>query len=326
MRFRFPIVIIDEDFRSENASGIGVRVLVAGARGGGHEVLGATSFGDVASSRSSTAALRHSSCRSTMRKCPQPKAARDRCQLRAFVEEHPVSQCRYPDLPVRRDAHLARHPQRHPAELHGFIHMHEDTPEFVARYIAREARSYLDRPGPAVFPRAHAIRTGQFLFLALPRTLRRRGISEEPGGAHVSPVLRREPAARGRVQRRRRAGAAARSHRTGGGAAEHNAARIFGADHLFFVTNGTSTSNKIVWHYIVAPGDVVVVDRNCHKSVLHAITMTGAIPVFLTPTRNHYGIIGPIPVDEFRWENDSDEDRGNPFAREGEAGNRAYSR
>ncbi len=85
-------------------------------------------------------------------------------------------------------------------------------------------------------------------------------------------------------------------------ASERNAARIFGADHLFFVTNGTSTSNKIVWHYTVAPGDVVMVDRNCHKSVLHAITMTGAIPVFLTPTRNHYGIIGPIPLDEFRWE------------------------
>jgi len=84
-------------------------------------------------------------------------------------------------------------------------------------------------------------------------------------------------------------------------ASERNAARIFGADHLFFVTNGTSTSNKIVWHYVVAPGDVVIVDRNCHKSILHAITMTGAIPVFLTPTRNHYGIIGPIPLEEFQW-------------------------
>ena len=61
-------------------------------------------------------------------------------------------------------------------------------------------------------------------------------------------------------------------------ASERNAARIFNADHLFFVTNGTSTSNKIVWHSTVAPGDVVVVDRNCHKSVLHAIMMTGAIP------------------------------------------------
>jgi arginine/lysine/ornithine decarboxylase len=80
---------------------------------------------------------------------------------------------------------------------------------------------------------------------------------------------------------------------------ERNAARIFNADHCFFVTNGTSTSNKMVWHHTVAPGDVVVVDRNCHKSILHAIIMTGAVPVFLRPTRNHYGIIGPIPQSEF---------------------------
>jgi arginine decarboxylase len=82
-------------------------------------------------------------------------------------------------------------------------------------------------------------------------------------------------------------------------ASERNAARIFNADHCFFVTNGTSTSNKIVWHHTVAPGDVVVVDRNCHKSVLHAIIMTGAVPVFMKPTRNHFGIIGPIPQSEF---------------------------
>jgi len=44
---------------------------------------------------------------------------------------------------------------------------------------------------------------------------------------------------------------------------------------------------------------VVVVDRNCHKSILHSIIMTGAVPVFLPPTRNHYGIIGPIPESEF---------------------------
>jgi arginine/lysine/ornithine decarboxylase len=85
-------------------------------------------------------------------------------------------------------------------------------------------------------------------------------------------------------------------------ASERNAARIFNADHCFFVTNGTSTSNKMVWHHTVAPGDVVVVDRNCHKSILHSIIMTGAIPVFMTPTRNHYGIIGPIPQAEFTRE------------------------
>jgi len=96
-------------------------------------------------------------------------------------------------------------------------------------------------------------------------------------------------------------------------ASEKNAARIFNADHCFFVTNGTSTSNKMVWHSAVAPGDVVLVDRNCHKSILHAITMTGAIPIFLMPTRNHFGIIGPIPKEEFDWKNIQKKIEANPF-------------
>jgi arginine decarboxylase len=97
-------------------------------------------------------------------------------------------------------------------------------------------------------------------------------------------------------------------------ASERNAARIYNCDHLYFVTNGTSTSNKIVWNSTVAPGDIVVVDRNCHKSVLHSIIMTGAIPVFLMPTRNHFGIIGPIPKAEFEWENIKKKIEANPFA------------
>ena len=99
-------------------------------------------------------------------------------------------------------------------------------------------------------------------------------------------------------------------------ASEHNAARIFNCDHLFFVTNGTSASNKMVWHATVAPNDIVLVDRNCHKSILHSIIMCGAIPVFLTPTRNHYGIIGPIPLDEFRPENIQKKIDAHPFAKD----------
>ncbi|MGH8786445.1 MAG: lysine decarboxylase, partial [Cupriavidus necator] len=97
-------------------------------------------------------------------------------------------------------------------------------------------------------------------------------------------------------------------------ASERNAARIFNSDHMYFVTNGTSTSNKMVWHANVAPGDIVVVDRNCHKSILHAIMMTGAIPVFLMPTRNHYGIIGPIPKSEFDPETIRKKIANHPFA------------
>jgi arginine decarboxylase len=86
------------------------------------------------------------------------------------------------------------------------------------------------------------------------------------------------------------------------GEAEAQAARIFGADRTMFVTNGTSTANKIVFHSCVRHGDVVLVDRNCHKSIMHAIIMTGAIPVYLHPARNAYGIIGPIPPRELTAE------------------------
>ena len=66
----------------------------------------------------------------------------------------------------------------------------------------------------------------------------------------------------------------------------------------YFVTNGTSTANKIVFFGRVTKDDIVMVDRNCHKSAEHALTMTHSIAVYLIPTRNRYGIIGPIPKPE----------------------------
>jgi len=86
------------------------------------------------------------------------------------------------------------------------------------------------------------------------------------------------------------------------GEAERKAAEVFGADRTYFVTGGTSAANKIVWLATVTPGDLVLVDRNCHASVMHAIIMTGAIPVYLMPARNDYGIIGPIRSGEIRPE------------------------
>lgn len=86
------------------------------------------------------------------------------------------------------------------------------------------------------------------------------------------------------------------------GLAEAEAAKNFGAEKTYFVTNGTSTANKIVMHGCVTPGDTVLIDRNCHKSLQHAITMTGAVPVYLIPSRNAYGIIGGIHINEFEEE------------------------
>ena len=78
------------------------------------------------------------------------------------------------------------------------------------------------------------------------------------------------------------------------GAGEAYAASVFGADRTYYVTNGTSTSNRVVLMANVTRDQATLCDRNCHKSIEHAMTLTGAIPTYLVPTRNHLGIIGPI--------------------------------
>ncbi|MDQ6620173.1 MAG: DegT/DnrJ/EryC1/StrS family aminotransferase, partial [Pseudomonadota bacterium] len=299
LRFNFPIVIIDEDFRSENASGLGIRALAGAIEKEGFEVLGATSYGDLSQfaqqqSRASAFILSIDDEEFT----PGPEVDPAVVNLRKFIQEIRFKNA---DIPIylhgetRTSQHLPNDVLR---ELHGFIHMFEDTPEFMARHIVREARSYLDGVAPPFFRALVEYaqdgsyswhcpgHSGGVAFLKSPvgrmfhqffgENMLRADVCnsvDELGQLldHTGPVAQ----------------------------AERNAARIFNADHCFFVTNGTSTSNKMVWHHTVAPGDVVVVDRNCHKSILHAIIMTGAIPVFLRPTRNHYGIIGPIAQEEF---------------------------
>ncbi|MGA8009500.1 MAG: arginine/lysine/ornithine decarboxylase [Thiomonas sp.] len=315
MHFRFPIVIIDEDFRSENSSGLGIRALAQAIEKEGMEVLGVTSYGDLSSfaqqqSRVSAFILSIDDEEfATAEEGVEPKALHN---LRAFIEE---IRFRNAEIPIylygetRTSGHIPNDILR---ELHGFIHMFEDTPEFVARHIIREARAYMESLAPPFFRALVGYaadgsyswhcpgHSGGVAFLKSPvgqmfhqffgENLLRADVCnsvDELGQLldHTGPVA----------------------------ASERNAARIFHADHLFFVTNGTSTSNKMVWHSAVAPGDVVVVDRNCHKSILHAIIMTGALPVFLTPTRNHYGIIGPIPRDAFTPENIARKIAENPL-------------
>ena len=302
-RFRFPIFIIDEDYRSENSSGLGIRALAQAIEKEGFEVLGVTSYGDLSSfaqqqSRASAFILSIDDEEFTAVENDLAPAV---LNLRKFINEIRFKNA---DIPIylygetRTSQHLPNDVLR---ELHGFIHMFEDTPEFVARHIIREAKSYLDSLPPPFFKALvdyakdgsyswHCPgHSGGVAFLKSPigqmfhqffgENMLRADVCnavEELGQLldHTGPVA----------------------------ASERNAARIFNADHCFFVTNGTSTSNKMVWHHAVAPGDVVVVDRNCHKSILHAIIMTGAVPVFMTPTRNHHGIIGPIPLSEFSKE------------------------
>lgn len=74
------------------------------------------------------------------------------------------------------------------------------------------------------------------------------------------------------------------------------AAKAFGAKKTYFATNGTSTSNKVIFQTLLAPGDKLLLDRNCHKSVHHGVILSGAQPVYLDSSVNRqYGIFGPVP-------------------------------
>ena len=77
--------------------------------------------------------------------------------------------------------------------------------------------------------------------------------------------------------------------------AQQHAAQVFNADKTYFVLNGTSSANKMVLNALLAPGDIILYDRNNHKSISHgALVQAGATPVYLETARNPFGSIGGI--------------------------------
>ena len=79
--------------------------------------------------------------------------------------------------------------------------------------------------------------------------------------------------------------------------AQEMAARAFGADHVFFVTNGTSTSNKMAVQALLAPGDIAIVDRNCHKSHHYGMVLAGAQPLYVEAfPMTEYSMYGAVPL------------------------------
>lgn len=77
--------------------------------------------------------------------------------------------------------------------------------------------------------------------------------------------------------------------------AQKYAAKVFNADKTYFVLNGTSSSNKVVTNALLTKGDLVLFDRNNHKSNHHgALIQAGATPVYLETARNPFGFIGGI--------------------------------
>ena len=79
--------------------------------------------------------------------------------------------------------------------------------------------------------------------------------------------------------------------------AQEMARDAYGSQHTFFVTNGTSTANKIVMQALVQPQDVVLIDRDCHKSHHYGLVLTGAYPVYLDSYPiEEYSMYGAVPL------------------------------
>ena len=97
-------------------------------------------------------------------------------------------------------------------------------------------------------------------------------------------------------------------------AAQKSAADVFGADRTYFILNGTSTSNQVVTAALLKRGDLVLFDRNNHKSNHHgALVLAGAIPIYIETDRNPQGLIGPIDYGALDEKKLRDQIRNHPL-------------
>ncbi len=293
----YPIAFVDDHFGAATPGARVVGALAEAFVARNHRVLTGLSFNDACAGRVLYTGL------SAVLITIDGFASRDDliAALSAVVS---LALARAPDLPIFLYGEQ-RLQQDLPTELmrqiDGYLFLHEDTPGFIAGHVSSAIHRYLDGMLPPFFK-------------ALVRYTDAAKYSWHTPGHGGGVAFMRSPV--GQAFHRFFGENTLRSdlsvsvpelgslldHSGPVREAEREAARSFGADVTFFVTNGTSSSNKIVWSSLVAPGDYVLVDRNCHKSLVHALIMTGARPIYLRPSRNAYGIIGPIARAQFSAE------------------------
>ncbi len=213
-------------------------------------------------------------------------------QIREINEQIPIFLMGEPTnaAPVDLDMEMVK-------EINEYIWVMEDTPEFIAGRISAAARRYREHLLPPFF--GELVRFSKDFEYSWHTPGHAGGIAflKSPAGRAFHTFFG-EQLFRSDLSISVGELGSLLDHSGPVGAAERYAAKVFGADQTYFVTNGTSTANKIVFFGRVTKDDIVIVDRNCHKSSEHALTMTHSVAVYLMPTRNRYGIIGPIPPSE----------------------------
>lgn len=188
-------------------------------------------------------------------------------------------------------------------EIAGFLLADEDTPDFIARFVNRHYDDYVN-----------SLKTPFFGFLA---DYNDRGNEAwDCPGHNGGMYFRKSPIGRAffeylgeNVFRTDLCNANVELgdlliHEGPARRAEEEAAKILGADRTYFVLNGTSTSNKVVHTALVKEGDLILYDRNNHKSNNQgALQLGGGIPIYLETDRNPQGLIGPVHY--HAWDEDS---------------------
>ena len=186
-------------------------------------------------------------------------------------------------------------------EIEGYIWIPEDSPEFIAGRIDAAARRYLDTVLPPFFgAMVNFADTHEYSWHTPGHTGGTAFMKTAAGRAFLG--FYGEQMLRSDLSVSVDELGSLNDHSGPLGEAERYAARVFGADQTYFSVGGSSASNQIILHSAVADGDVVLVDRNCHKSLNYALNMSGAIPVYLMPKRNARGVIGPVPRSEMEPE------------------------
>ncbi|PJX19957.1 lysine decarboxylase (plasmid) [Advenella sp. S44] len=305
----YPIVIIDSDYDSPRIGGILIRALADELRSNNHRVLCGLNLDDAkAGARTYVAA---SAVLISIDGSEESEGEFQR--LNAFLHKQSERRANLPVFLFGDRRTIEKVPTKLIKYIHGFIYLFEDTKSFIARQVMRAAEEYMQRLLPPFFKALvhHAAESnyswhtpGHGGGVAFTKSPVGRAFHQFYGENTLRSDLSVSVPELGSLL----------DHTGPVSEAEREAAINFGADHTFFVTNGTSTANKIVWHGSVARGDVVFVDRNCHKSLLHALIMTGAVPVYFTPSRNAHGIIGPISLEQFTPEELQKRIAANPLA------------
>lgn len=183
-------------------------------------------------------------------------------------------------------------------EIHECININEDTPRFIAGRINLAMRQYIDGLLPPYFSALKEYAQNSPYYWDCP--------GHQGGVAYLKhPVGREFVNFFGENMMRADIGISTPKmgdwleHKGVPAESEKRAAKLFGADKTFYVTGGSSQANQIVGHSFDLKDKFALVDRNCHKSVNHELTITQAKPVYFQPSRNGYGIIGLIHPKQF---------------------------